>query len=189
MASQNESDTWDPAALARMISLDPDTPAPSPSADRRRSGGAAWSNDDLRVILRHQLSTRLESDLGDLSAELGDGASPAVRAMTFGGLLQQTNPSLGLLRHAKQFAKACKLDPDGPLPEEVATVLYFALIAAALLRCNQRISRLNDAALIAAMRWVLGKDWVDDSVRELMRLALAAVESSAHESTGRDNSR
>lgn len=183
MANQNESDTWDPSALAKMISLDPDTPAPS--ADRRRGGGA-WSSDDLRVILRHQLATRLESDLGDLSAEL-DEQSPAARSMTFAGLLDQPHPSLGLLRRAKLFAKACKLDADGPLPEEVATVLYFALIAAALLRCNERISRLDDVALAAAMHWVLAKDWVDESIHALMRQALAVVES-AHESTGRDNS-
>jgi hypothetical protein len=176
MAMQNESDTWDPAALARMISLDPDTPAPA--ADRRGRGGA-WSAQDLRVILRHQLATRLESDLGDLTAELGD-PSPAARSITFASLLQQPHPSLGLLRRAKLFAKACKLDADGPLPEEVATVLYFALIAAALLRCNERISRLDDPALASALRWVLGKDWVDDSVQQLMRQALTLVESSAH---------
>jgi hypothetical protein len=85
-----------------------------------------------------------------------------------------------LLRRAKLFAKACKLDADGPLPEEVATVLYFALIAAALIRCNERISRLDDVALVAAMRWVLGKEWVEDSVHALMRDTLAVVESSAH---------
>jgi hypothetical protein len=167
MATQNESDTWDPSALARMISLDPDTPPPS-----QRLGGA-WSAHDLRVILRHQLATRLESDLGDLSEELRE---PAARAMTFANLLQLPQPPLSLLRRAKVFAKACKLDSDGPLPEEVATAIYFAVIAAALIRCGERISRLNDVALAAAMRWVLAKEWVDDMILELMKQSLAVLE-------------
>jgi hypothetical protein len=153
-----------------MMSLDPDTPPP---LERRP---VAWSAHDLRVILRHQLATRLESDLGDLSQELRDDV-PAARAMTFASLLRHPSPPLGVLRRAKVFAKACKLDADGPLPEEVATVIYFAVIAVALVRCGERISRLDDATLAAAMRWVLARDWLDDSIHELSKQALALLES------------
>lgn len=54
--------------------------------------------------------------------------------MSFGDLLSHPNPPEELLKATKDFAKTCRLGPHKTLPPEIASALYYASIAAALVR-------------------------------------------------------
>src|SRR5690606_17106130 len=87
-----------------------------------------WNADELGAILAHQLDTSLQFDFDRMEGATprGSGAYGREGAVaTFRQLLLATeNPPLELLERTKQFAKQCRNRPDGPLPDEVATVLY-----------------------------------------------------------------
>jgi hypothetical protein len=163
--SDSDIDKTAPPQLAQMLSIDP-------------AFAEAWRPEELAAILRHQLETPIESDLletDDASAADG-GAVGARMKMTYGELLASPQPPLALLERAKRFAKACRSHPDGPLPPEVATVLYFACIVVARTRCNgARISALDDATLSQGLRWALSQHWVDRAIRELFESGLAQL--------------
>jgi hypothetical protein len=157
---QDSLDGTEPARLAEMMTLDATPPR-------------LWSPDELGVILRHQLSVPLELDLGEPSGDAATGAdSRPMPSCTFADLLHHPEPPLAMLRRAKRFAKACKSDPNGPLPDEVATVLYYATIAVALLRCRQCITAMDDVALRAGFGWALLQVWVDDRTKSIFEEAL-----------------
>jgi hypothetical protein len=167
--SGDQLDKTDPPRLSQLLSLD-------------ESSSRTWEPDELSAILRHQLSAQLEFDLGDISAELTElgvlGHAGTLRwSVTFGDLLQSARPSLPLLDRAKRFAKACKSDPGAALPEEVATVMYFACIIVARMRCGARISALDDEALREGLRWAVSQRWVDDETGRLLREGVAHLES------------
>jgi hypothetical protein len=73
-----------------------------------------------------------------------------------------------LLWLAKDFAKANMDHPDGSLPKEVAAVLYYASIAAALTNLDERISQLKDAELARGLGWAKDQPWVDKRIQELL---------------------
>jgi hypothetical protein len=157
----DELDKTEPPRLAEMLALD-------------GRAGHVWRAEELSAILRHQLDAPLEFDLGDLSDEYAAIAPPGDTGtlrwrVTFGELLHHARPPLPLVERAKRFAKACRNHPEGPLPVEVATVLYFALIVVARLRCDgaPRISALDDAALVEGMHWALAQAWLDERTRAL----------------------
>jgi hypothetical protein len=164
--SADELDKTEPPQLGAMLSIDP-------------AGGRVWADDELAAILRHQLAAQLEFDLGSLAAHnagldaLGD--SGRLRwAVTFAELLHEPRPALQLLEQAKRFAKACKSEPYGALPAEVATVLYFACILVARMHCDgARISALDDGALADGLRWACAQSWVDDQTRGLLAQGIA----------------
>jgi hypothetical protein len=158
----DDLDKTEPPRLAEMLALDGARP------------GRVWRADDLAAVLRHQLDAPLEFDLGDLSEEYANLAPPGEPGslhwrVTFGQLLHHARPPLPLVERAKRFAKACRNHPDGPLPVEVATVLYFACIVVARLRCDggPRISALDDPALVEGLCWALAQPWLDQRTREL----------------------
>jgi hypothetical protein len=142
------------------------------------STGRTWSPDELGAVLRHQLSVRLEFDLGDLRGDehsAADRSREAARlswAVNFGELLRHPNPPLDMLSRVKHFAKACRNQPNGPLPREVATVLYFASIIAARMRAGRRISELNDHDIRSGVEWSLSQPWNASSLRPLFEEAL-----------------
>ncbi len=158
----DDIDKTEPPRLAEMLSLDP-------------AVSRAWRGDELSAILRHQLDAPLEFDHGDLSSEyaaIAHAAGDAGRlrwAVSFAELLRHPRPPLPLLERAKRFAKACRNHPDGPLPVEVATVLYLASFVAARLRFDgaPRICALDVSALVEGMSWALSQDWLDERTRAL----------------------
>jgi hypothetical protein len=101
---------------------------------------------------------------------------------SFADLLHHPRPPLEMLRMTKRFAKAARHHPDSPLPPQVANVLYYASIAAALLRCGRRISELDDASLQKGLAWCTSRDWVDAPLRGLLREAEAGLVSGAFSS-------
>ena len=115
----------------------------------------AWPDADAADILRHQLAAPLLPDLATSSGaepvRLESlvrgrlGAESFVRQLTF------ITPSLELLIAIKQFGRQLRDAPESPLQGSPATVLYYAAIAAALIRCKERITRLLDADLRAGL--------------------------------------
>src|SRR2546422_2391040 len=84
-----------------------------------------WSDDELSAMVRHQMSTPLQSDLERLrlapaeQEPLADALEAAARGgiRTFGDLFQQPDPPLKLLEFSKTFfkqriAKAPKESPQ-----------------------------------------------------------------------------
>ena len=156
--SENNDLRW----LNSAINLEPDRPM-------------QWEPAELAEMLRHQLATPIREDLGSLSKELvrrydqpgwpGDAGEPA--ALTFGELFSSLNPPLEVLRIVKDYAKQAIEIADGPIPEELGAVLYYASICCALLRCGQSISRLDPQAMGEGLEWALGQPWLNDALREL----------------------
>jgi hypothetical protein len=128
-----------------------------------------WRPEEMAAILRHQLSSQLESDLAGAD-RAGHGSSP----MTFGELLHHVRPPVALLERVKLFAKASKA-ATGPLPPQVATVLYFASIVVARLRWDARISSLDDDAIVKGTQWALAQSWLDQPTRTLFQEAAARL--------------
>ena len=132
-----------------------------------------WSDGDLGAILRHQLATPLELDLGahgftavkqQLAKNPIDDAIPA----TFCELLFHQNPPVELLELTKQFAKEQGQVTDGGLPAEVAAVIYISAICAARLRSGERITKWNDETLRKKISWATSIRWLDDQTRSLL---------------------
>ena len=142
-----------------------------------------WDASELGAILHHQLSTPLQVDLAQLKQahairvrNLADAQGLTLKS--FGDLLRHPHPPVELLKIVKDFAKASRLNPHGPLPRDIASVLYFAAIAAARVRCRRRISELGDAALAEGLRWVLARPWLDAELRELISTCLEGMTES-----------
>jgi hypothetical protein len=144
-----------------------------------------WSGDELAAILRHQLSAPIQVDLSGLDTV----AAPRVRMLSeahglllksFGDLLRHPNPPVELLKLTKDFAKAYRVTREGGLPREIATILYFASIVAARLRCRRRISRLDNAALRRGVELCLNQPWLDDSTRQLFEEGLKELRGNGN---------
>ena len=58
------------------------------------------------------------------------------------------------------------------MPRDIATMLYFACAAAALVRCGERITRLDDTKLREGLEWAIAQSWLDGTSRELFTAAL-----------------
>jgi len=129
---------------------------------------------ELEAILQHQLAAPLAPDLSVVDPavrsrirEWGEAAGQQLN--TFRDLFQHPRPPVELLELTKRFAKHCRNHPEHPLPEEVATVLYFLVLAAALVKCGSRISKLSDAALREGIVWALDQPWLDEATRKILQ--------------------
>ena len=139
-----------------------------------------WNADELAAILRHQLSAPIQVDLANLEQRLASqlrlaAESQGLLLKSFSDLLHHPNPPLELLKLTKDFAKACRLSREGPLPREIATVLYFASIVVAMVRCHRRITRLDDAATRQGVEQCLAQSWLDAPTRQLFEDGLKAL--------------
>jgi hypothetical protein len=125
---------------------------------------STWLPSELGAILAHELGTPIrealdDSSLAELKAEWA-GADATVRK-----LLMHANPPPNLLERLKEIAKASSIVDDGPLPREVATVLYIAAIVAGL-RAGQKLSALDDESLRQRVEWACRRRWIDPQLRK-----------------------
>ncbi len=139
-----------------------------------------WGADELAPMLRHQLQAPLPEDWAAAPQPEEDAGSPP--ASTEGGALRsfadlffRAEPSLHLLDLTRQFAKAHHSDSEGGLPPEISLMLYYASIAAALLRCKKRISKLDDVRLAEGFIWARDQQWIDSRMKQLFREGLAHI--------------
>jgi hypothetical protein len=152
--------------------------------DFARNDGPLWSSQDLRGIWRHQLHTSLTAvpDVAAnevLAATLDRHARSDPPIRTFGELLLHPRPPVELLEFVKHFAKACRLDQDSPVPDEIPTILYILSIVAAMTKCDRRISKMDPTALRHCLAWALEQTWLDEPTRQLL--------TQGHEAVGTDD--
>lgn len=142
----------DPQQLSKIMDFD-DTESP-------------WQAHEMGAVLRHQLAAPMV--FGPEDGAWGSSRAPA----TFGELLSRTDPPLPLLKLMKDFARTHTIQPHSPIPREIAMVLYFAAILAALVRHGARISGLDDEPLRKGVLAVLENDWLDEPTRTLLTQGL-----------------
>ena len=139
-----------------------------------------WRPEELGAVFRHQMAAPVSVDLGSLDP----GVSGKLKTLTdasglllksFRDLFQHPAPPVELLRLVKEFAKLNRDQPESLLPPEVASVLYYLSIAAALARWEERISALSDEELQRGFAWAMSQNWVDEPARELLRSARAKL--------------
>jgi hypothetical protein len=145
----------DPARLARLLEMNtvPDPPA-------------SWGNS--AAILRHQLAAPLLPDLlivpGAQEHRLRQLINARPGVQSFADQLTHLYPSQELLEAIKNFARQVRDDPANPLHGAPANALYFAAIAAALLRCDIRISKLSNTELREGFTWASQQPGAHDLV-------------------------
>ncbi len=140
----------------------------------------SWSEGDLKAIFGHQWSTPLAVDLSGLDATLADrvallASSHGLVLNSFGDLLGHPNPPLALLELTKEFAKRSLYSPCPSIPHDVARVLYFTSIAAALGHCQRKITTLDNAEVATGIKWALACDWLTDDAKAVLESGLEAL--------------
>ena len=130
-----------------------------------------WKPEELGEILSHQLKMSASTD------SFGSTDHPAVEpaAQSLGQLLADPHPSIDLLNKIRRAAKSDYNSDAALLPRDAAIVIYYACIAAALVRLSQKISDLDEPQLLSAFTWVLRRRWIDAGLVELFTQATAAV--------------
>ena len=156
----HEIDKCAPERLAELMDVGLDAP------DR-------CTPDELAALLRHQLSVPVAFDLGGLSDTTAREAQDfccdeGLVLRNLDALFAHAHPPVGLLEQIKCYAKACRQNADSSIPEQIAVVLYFASVGAALVRCHERITALDDASLRTGIEQVLEQSWLDTSLRGLL---------------------
>jgi hypothetical protein len=122
-----------------------------------------WSDSDHAAIMRHLLDSPIPHPLHS-----------SAHSQTFGHLLQSAHPDVEQLRHVKDFAKSCRTNPQGELPDEVATALYYAAIAAARLS-GHRITQLSHAEVHDGITWALSRTWLPEILKHLFQTAITKL--------------
>jgi len=143
-----------------------------------------WRPEELAAIFRHQMSAPVLVDLG--------GFDPATAAKlrtlseahglllkSFAELFRHPSPPLELLELTKNFAKANLDHPESTLPGDIASALYYASIATALVRLNERISQLKDEDLRRGLALVKEQAWIDEEIRALLAKAIEKLPAAA----------
>ncbi|MFQ5495688.1 MAG: hypothetical protein ACE5EX_09950 [Phycisphaerae bacterium] len=162
-------DQSDPASLARLLEVS-------------NGNDVLWRPEELAAILRHQLAAPIEYDLSAMGRDKAhklrtSAASKGLLLKSFADLLHHPHPPLELLAMTKQFAKAARADPKSSVPVEITTLLYYACIAAALVRCRERITGLDDAAIKEGFEWGRTQPWVDEATAGLFTAGLEALQA------------
>lgn len=149
--------------------------------DPSELGKRIWRSSELEAILKHQLTSSVGFDLGELEKGLARrlrtaSAAEGLLLQNFKDLFQHQCPPVELLVLTKDFAKRHLGHPESPLPQEIARVLYLASITVAMIRCHRRISSLGDAAIRSGLEWAIGQQWLDEATRSLFREGIKALE-------------
>jgi hypothetical protein len=142
-----------------------------------------WHPEELAAIFRHQMSAPILVDLGGFDPATAARLKTLSQAQSlllksFLDLFLHPVPPIELLSLTKDFAKGNMDQPESSLPNEVAAVLYYASIAAAFVRLDQRISQLSDSDLQRGLSWAKGLPWVDKHIQQLLGAALQKLASS-----------
>lgn len=142
--------------------------------------GITWNKADLPRLLKHQLGLPLES----LTSLVPNGGTPDITAMlereqqpSLLDLFTSANPSLESLEQVKVLCKGAAQAVDPTLPKEVATILYYAAIAAAKLRKGESISSASPEALAEGLFRVLAIPWCDPQLKQLFAETYLALRS------------
>ncbi len=141
-----------------------------------------WQTAELAAMFRHQMAAPIMVDLGPFDPATAArlkilSEAQGLLSKSFGDLFHHPSPPVELLKMIKDFAKSNRDHPASGLPQEIASTLYYASIAAAMIRLNQRITQLPDTDLRSGLLWSLEQGWLDIATRELLTRALEKIPS------------
>ena len=85
------------------------------------------------------------------------------------------SPAIEALEAVKEWANIQRASRSQALPGELASAIYYGAIAAALVRCDKKITGLNDQALASGLGFVHSLDWLDESIRATIGAAIERV--------------
>jgi len=139
---------------------------------------ALWPPEDLAGLMRHQLRQKL--------ADMDLRISPAVRnaltapstvppIVTLADLYSHAQPPLELLEAVKRFGRQRVHRAEKILHEEIASALYFASIATALVCHDQRITKSDDELLVHGFCRLLERSWIVPPLRGRFEESLARL--------------
>ena len=141
-----------------------------------------WSEQDFSAILRHQLGTPIDVELGSLATPTAAKVrlvceSHHLLLKSISDVIAHPNPPAELLELLKDFAKTMLEHPDSAIPRPVAAVLYWLAIAAGLKCLGKRLTSLSDEKLAEGIRWALGRAWVQPEFKVILMEAIKLLES------------
>ena len=151
--------------------------------------GTAGGELAARGIGRHLATlpgSRLPANIWRASARTGRQSLRPIRprsvlavGMTLGELFQCADPPLGLLIAVKRVARRLMGPGASDVPVEVHRLIYFASIAAALVRHGEQISKSSPEVLRVAWERLAAESYVDDGLRRLFGNALEKTSNLA----------
>ena len=142
---------------------------------------STWQDEDLRGLFQHQLDTSLasafeypESGESPTLTQLGKSSVPPI--VTFADLLKHDQPPLELLHAMRRMARRSAKETSGAIPDEIASVLYFAAIAVARVRLGERISRSDDNVLRYGFEIMMRRAWIGKDLTEVFGQSLEKID-------------
>jgi hypothetical protein len=166
-------DSVSPARLARMLEIE------------HIPGTSAWSAEDAAAALRHQLNAPLLPDITSVPGAEPERLEALVRqpgGAAAGSLLEallSPETPIELLEAIKAFARHVQKEETTPLHGVSGTIIYYAAIAAALLR-GTKLSKLNQPQLRDGMTWAMEQQ-AAAPLHRLFQKAVASADSWASE--------
>ncbi|HKD38496.1 MAG TPA: sigma-70 family RNA polymerase sigma factor, partial [Pirellulales bacterium] len=146
-----------PSLLARLFGVE-------------ESREAVWEPFDYENMLSRLLKAPLADALPGIdhrtiaaAVQSLPDATPAT--LTLFGVFADSAPPIDLLRAIKDWSRRSTRSKDSPLPLDVASLLYFASIAAAQVRRGEWISKLDPAIFHRGVEMFLAESWVGEPVR------------------------
>jgi DNA-directed RNA polymerase specialized sigma24 family protein len=158
-----------PARIARLLELPPEA-------------NSLWLHTDLGGLMRHLLGQRLSDLELDIAGAPTDSAG-AVHAtiVTLADLCRHSQPPIEMLEAVKRYGRS-RVRRSAALPDEIASALYFASIAAALVRHGKRISTSSDELLRYGFQRLLDRPWIETPLRELLEDAISRLDPEREDS-------
>ena len=153
-----------PEGLTRILSIDEDVKE-------------LWQAQEIEAMWRHQLAAPIGIDLETVISVTGTELrkSPhfeAFRQKTFADLFRDPSPPLEVLKLTKEFTKQTLRDCEEGQLRELASALYYASYAAALIYHGQCIGSMSENELRPGFNWALRQGWIDEQTKKLISTAL-----------------
>jgi hypothetical protein len=138
-----------------------------------------WTAADGTAALSHQLSAPLSPDLltvpGMSTERLRTILTDRPPGHSFEAELTNQQPSAAILGAIKEFGRSVRHIHESPLFDQPAAAIYYAAIAAALVRLNLRISKMSDVEMSTAFTWASQCEGAEN-LSPLFRQALSKVQ-------------
>ncbi len=132
---------------------------------------APWGAGDLGAMLRHQLrSPWLIHVPDDGASSVGDVDQSFAEApiASLGALIRHPTPPKSLLALAKDHTKNLARRETATLPPEVARMLYYVVLAAAVRAGERDMTTLSDAQLRDGLAWAAAQEWIDPWLHDML---------------------
>jgi RNA polymerase sigma-70 factor (ECF subfamily) len=151
---------------------------------QRLSEDDVLKSADLSDLLRHCLAAPASEYLRGLAGAMSpwpaesaadSPSESAAAAMPLGELFQSADPPLGLLIAVKRRARRLMGSGASDVPVEIHQVVYFAAIAAALVRHGELISKSGADVLRIGWERLAAEPFLEGRIRRLFEAALERV--------------